>query len=165
LSVSCVIPAQQFVPPNWLEPSWYALYLSGQEIFTRGLASFLIKKQGTLSPADIRGTFALQNLLGLGTLILLFAAAPLVAQWYGQEQLRRFMMASAVGCYGYALRGVPLALMERNFEYGRVSIVEVLENIIFTQRQSRWPKWDTVKVALPPPLFYAAGGRRCLLLS
>ena len=45
------------------------VYLSCQEIFCRGLASYLIKKEAQPSPTDIRGTFALQNLLGLAAMV------------------------------------------------------------------------------------------------
>ncbi|HSS99882.1 MAG TPA: oligosaccharide flippase family protein [Terriglobales bacterium] len=113
------------------EPNWYAVYLSSQEVFGRGLPSFLIKKEATPTIEDIRATFALQNLLGLSALVVVFMAAGRVARWYGQNQLHFLLAASAIACYGYSLRGVPLALLEREFDYFRVSIIEILENVLF----------------------------------
>ena len=119
----------EFETAKWNQSNWYAIYLSSQEIFGRGLASFLIKKD--ISPAhdDIRATFALQNLLGLAAMGSILAAARPIARWYGQDQLYLLLTAAALACYGYALRGVPVALLERSFDYFKVSVLEILENI------------------------------------
>lgn len=105
--------------------------LGSQEIFGRGLGSYLIKKDSAPSAADIRGTFALQNLLGLVALVVIVIVARPVAGWYGQKELHVLLMAAAAACYGYALRGVPLALLEREFDYLKVATVEILENVVF----------------------------------
>ena len=119
------------MPATWAEPSWFAISLSSQEVFGRGLASYLIKKDGVPSATDIRSIFALQNLLGLAALLAIVIAARPIARWYGRDELHALLMAAAVASYGYALRGVPLALLERDFDYFKVATVEILENIIF----------------------------------
>jgi len=105
--------------------------LCSQEIFARGLASYLIKKDTPPTAADIRGTFALQNFLGLIAMGVVVIVAQPVERWYEQERLQVFIEAAAVASYGYALRGVPLALLERDFDYLQVSIIEIVESVVF----------------------------------
>src|SRR5882724_8426365 len=97
------------------------VYLSSQEVFGRGLASYLIKKDSPPSAGDIRSTFALQSLLGLGAMVAIITVSRPVARWYGQGELHVLLMAAALACYGYACRGVPLALLERDFDYRKVA--------------------------------------------
>jgi len=131
VSASNAVLMDDFASGRWKEPQWYAVYLCSQEIFGRGLASYLIKKELAPSLTDIRTTFALQNFLGLAAMGIIAIAAHPVARWYGQEQLRVLLLSAAVGCYGYAFRGVPLALLEREFDYFKVSVIEILENLLF----------------------------------
>ncbi len=107
------------------------VYLSSQEVFGRGLASYLIKKDSAPSAADVRSTFALQNLLGLAAAVVTATAARPLARWYGHEELRGLLLAAALASYGYACRSVPLALLERDFDYIKVAIIEILESIVF----------------------------------
>ena len=107
------------------------IYLSSQEVLGRGLASYLIKKDGPPTVSDVRSTFALQNLLGLSALVGTVLAAGPVARWYGHDELHGLLMAAAVASYGYACRSVPLALLERDFDYVKVAMIEVLENVVF----------------------------------
>jgi hypothetical protein len=152
MSTSCIQPIAA-CESNLCEPNWYAVYLSSQEIFGRGLASYLIKKQTLPSLDDIRATFALQNLLGLAAMGSILAAAHPIARWFGQGQLYVLLTAAALACYGYALRGVPMALLERSFDYVKVSVVEIIENILF------------YVTAMLRPSFCAVGARLCSFFS
>ncbi len=136
--VICINLAGTIVLSRRIGPSlWGAFaisqsaYLIGQEICGRGLASYLIKKDTPPAPDDIRATFALQNLLGLVAMGFILTAARPLAGWYGQGQLYLLLTAAALACYGYALRGVPMALLERSFEYFKVSVLEILETALF----------------------------------
>jgi O-antigen/teichoic acid export membrane protein len=107
------------------------IYLSSQEVLGRGLATYLIKKEAAPSPADIRSTFALQHLFGLIFLCSAIAGAHPAAHWYGHDALYPLLLAAAVASYGYAWRSVPLALLERDFDYAQIAVIEVLENVFF----------------------------------
>src|SRR5882762_9506125 len=136
--VICINLAGTIVLSRRLGPSLWGvfaiaqlLYLSGQEVLGRGLASYLIKKESPPSPTDIHSTFALQHLLGVSSLAAIVAAARPMARWYGHDELYVLFMAAALASYGYACRSVPLALLERDFDYIKVTIIEILENVVF----------------------------------
>jgi O-antigen/teichoic acid export membrane protein len=107
------------------------IYLSSQEVLGRGLASYLIRKEPAPTSADIRNTFALQNWLGLAVMAAAIALSRAVAGWYGSRELRILLVAAGFASYGCAYRSVPLALLERDFDYGKVAIIEILENLVF----------------------------------
>jgi O-antigen/teichoic acid export membrane protein len=108
------------------------VYMSSQEVLGRGVATYLIKKRGAPSPAELRTTFAVQHLLGLSFLILVIAITRPAARWYGRQELIPLLLAAALASYGYAWRSIPLALLERGFEYVKVAGIEVLEAAIFS---------------------------------
>lgn len=107
------------------------LYLSSQEVLGRGVAAYLIKKEEAPSPADIRNTFALQHMLGLIFLVAAAALAHPAARWYGRGEITPLLFAAAIASYAYAWRSIPLALLERQFAYKKVALVEILEGVLF----------------------------------
>lgn len=108
------------------------VYMSSQEILGRGVATYLIKKTGAPSPAELRTTFAVQNLLGLIFLISAIAVARPAAHWYRREELIPLLLAAALAAYAYAWRSIPMALLERDFAYDKVAWIEVLEATAFS---------------------------------
>ena len=107
------------------------IYLGSQEVLGRGVSTYLIKKEDHPTSADIGHSLALQQLLGL---VLLGAAAALArpaAHWYRHPGLAPLMYASGLAAYGCAWRSVPLSLLERDFAYFKVALVEVLDTLIF----------------------------------
>jgi O-antigen/teichoic acid export membrane protein len=106
--------------------------LSSQEIFGRGIATYLIKKSGAPSPADIRSTFALQQLLGLVFLADAALLAFPASRWYHSQELVPLLFAAAFASYAYAWRSVPVALLERELDYVKVAFIEILEAATFS---------------------------------
>ena len=106
--------------------------LSSQEIFGRGIATYLIKKSGAPSAIDLRNTFALQQLLGLvfltGAAVLAFPAS----RWYHSQELASLLFAAAAASYAHAWRSVPVALLERELDYVKVAFIEILEAATFS---------------------------------
>jgi O-antigen/teichoic acid export membrane protein len=106
--------------------------LSSQEIFGRGIATYLIKKKGAPSPLDLRNTFALQQFLGL----IFFSGAAVLAlpasRWYHSQELVPLLFAAAFASYAYAWRSVPVALLERELDYVKVAFIEILEAATFS---------------------------------
>ncbi len=108
------------------------LYLSSQEVLGRGVSTYLIRKDRTPTPADIRNTFALQHALGLLFLLGAVLLAHPAARWYGRGEITPLLLAAAVACYAFAWRSVPVALLERSFDYGKVALVELMESVLFS---------------------------------
>jgi PST family polysaccharide transporter len=106
--------------------------MSAQEVLGRGVASYLIKKDNAPTTVDLRNTFGLQHSVGLVLSVLVAMAAPYAAAWYGRRELVILFAAAAVASYAYAWRSVPVALLERDFRYSKVALVEILESLIFS---------------------------------
>ena len=131
-AVGTVVLSRRLGPSRWGVFAIVQLIgLSSQEVLGRGLASYLIKKEHAPTATDIRSTFAVQNWLGLAAMAAAIAASGAVARWYGSRELRTLLVAAGFATYGYAWRSVPLALLERDFDYPKVAIVEILENLVF----------------------------------
>jgi O-antigen/teichoic acid export membrane protein len=107
------------------------IYAGSQEVLGRGIATYLIKMSGEPAPSDIRTAFALQHALGLCFLTGILALAHPAAHWYQHAELVPLFIACAVAAYGHAWRSIPIALLERNFEYGKVAVIEILEALVF----------------------------------
>ncbi|MGC2697143.1 MAG: oligosaccharide flippase family protein, partial [Candidatus Angelobacter sp.] len=108
------------------------VYLSSQEILGRGIATQLIKQQSAPSTVDIGTTFFLQHLAGLLFLLGAGLFANTAARWYSHPELVPLMCASALASYLYAWRSLPVALLERELDYVRVAVVEILDAMSFS---------------------------------
>jgi len=108
------------------------LYMSSQEIFGRGIANYLIKKETAPSAADIGTTFCLQHLIGLFFLLVAILGANLAAHWYAERELLPLLFAAAVASYLYSWRSIPVALLERDLDYVSVAVVEILDSVVFS---------------------------------
>jgi O-antigen/teichoic acid export membrane protein len=108
------------------------VYLSCQEVLGRGVASYLIRKEASPSSADVRNTFALQHLVGTVFLVAVAVGSRPAAAWYGHGELVLLLLAAAVASYTYAWRSIPVALLERDFRYGVVAVLEVCDGLTFS---------------------------------
>ncbi len=96
-----------------------------------GLAAALIRKQN-LTTEDLKTTFTIQEILAFFITALIIFFAPQLAGIYNLEIDSIWLIrALAVGFFLTSLKVVPLVLMERNLNFGRLVWVEVLETIVF----------------------------------
>lgn len=107
------------------------VYLSSQEILGRGIATHLIRQQNIPSRAEIGNTFVLQHLVGIIFLIGAGLLAGPMARWYSHPELSLLLLAAALAAYLYAWRSLPVALLERELDYVRVALVEILDATSF----------------------------------
>jgi O-antigen/teichoic acid export membrane protein len=107
------------------------LYLAAQEIFGRGIPAFLIKKSEYPSAAELRAVAALQNTAALALSLLIAAAALIAGRYFAAPELRLILAATAVASFLFAWRGVPVAMLERELEFGKLALVEIGDAIVF----------------------------------
>lgn len=108
------------------------VYLSSQEILGRGIATYLIKQQQSPSADEIGNTFSLQHLIGTVFLVGAGLFAGPAARWYSHPELVPLLLAAALASYLYAWRSVPVALLERELDYVRVALIEILDATAFS---------------------------------
>ena len=97
-----------------------------------GLGAALLQKQAQMTESDLRSVFTVQQGVLLLLVIAVFLAAPFLASTYhlgagGDAYFR----AMAIAAFLVSLKTVPNVVMERKLLYGRLTIVEVLEVLIF----------------------------------
>lgn len=97
-----------------------------------GLAASLIQKKEKPSETDLRTTFTVQQTLVLILIIGLFILSPKIAQTYGLSVEGRYLMyALGFGLLLSSLKTIPTVLLERQIEFGKIAISNILENLVY----------------------------------
>jgi len=102
-----------------------------QEVYPRGATVYLIQKRGRPSEKELGTAGALQLAIWLGLVGFAAAACIKLGQDGDSAELPFLMVCASLTCLLYALRSVPVALMERDLNYGHVAIVEVADALCF----------------------------------
>jgi len=105
--------------------------LSSQDVLGRGGATYLIKKKQVPTSLDIDVAFTLQQAIGIVLMLATIGLAIPTADWFSQPEMMWLLFAAAIAIYGYTWRSIPVALLERDLDYRRVAIVEVLDTGLF----------------------------------
>jgi len=97
-----------------------------------GLGAALLQKRESVSAADLRTVFSVQQLLLALIVLGVLAASPWFAGLYhlGPDG-PSFVRAMAIAGLLASLRTVPNVVMERRLLYGRLTAVEVLDVLVF----------------------------------
>jgi O-antigen/teichoic acid export membrane protein len=97
-----------------------------------GLAAALIQKKEQLLGADLNTTFLVQQILVVLLLVILFIVSPLLQQYYDFDYHSRFLLyALGIAFFLSSLKTIPSALLERELNFGKLVIPEVLENVVY----------------------------------
>ena len=97
-----------------------------------GLAAALIQKKGKISKADLNTTFLVQQILVLSLLLILFVVSPFLQSYYGFSQSGKFLLfALGFSLFLSSLKTIPSILLERELEFGKWAIPQVVENIVY----------------------------------
>ncbi len=127
-----IILARRLGPEVW---GLYAVSLfvlmAFQELLGKGIAVYFIQKPDQPDRAEIETASTIQHLLGFLAALGVIFAAPHVSQRHGYAGLAPLLVGAAVGGYFYGLRSIPMALLERNFAYAKVALVELLDTLTF----------------------------------
>lgn len=119
-----------------LEPSDYGLMAMSQVITglllllgSSGMGSAL-EQARHLAPQDVRRVFGLLILLNGALFVITFCAAPLLAAYYRQPAITDVIRALAGGFLLAPFRAVPEALLNRDIDFRRRSLLDVGVTIV-----------------------------------
>jgi O-antigen/teichoic acid export membrane protein len=97
-----------------------------------GLAAALIQKKEKIENKDLRTTFFVQQVLVLVLLIILFSASPLLVKIYKLSfEGRLLLYGLGISFFLSSLKTIPSVLLERDLEFGRLVIPQILENLVY----------------------------------
>lgn len=97
-----------------------------------GLAAALIQKKEAVSDTDLKTTFLVQQFLVITLIVILFLASPLLSNFYDLTGDGRMLMyALGISFFLSSLKTIPSILLERELEFGKLVIPQVLENLTY----------------------------------
>lgn len=97
-----------------------------------GLAAALIQKKEVPEEKDLRTTFLIQQGLVIILLLILFFLAPTLTRIYNLSPEGRFLLyALGISLLLSSLKTIPSVLLERELEFGKLVLPQVLENLAY----------------------------------
>ena len=110
----------------------YTIFLICRGVIDFGIKTYLIRLPSISSTEVYITAFTFQQGLAIFcSIITVLIISPISARWYGHKELLPLIVSAGIGAYFYSWHSIPIALMERRFEYKKVGIVEVSEILIF----------------------------------
>lgn len=107
----------------------FVLLAIAQGVIERGTAGYLTSRR---DPAGAAATaLVVQAVVGALTLAVIVLAATPASAAYGRPLLVPLLVGAGVSAFAYALRAVPLGLLEHRLRYRDVALVEVGELVVF----------------------------------
>lgn len=130
--IGSVILARALGPRDWGAYGVALVVMAvTQQAVERGSVGYVIQRTRPLDRDELAGLFTIQALVALTMCVLLSLCARLVAEIAREQVLALFLSASGVASALYALRAVPLGVLERSLRYERVAVVEVTDILVF----------------------------------
>lgn len=97
-----------------------------------GLAAALIQKKDKLSKEDLKTTFTIQQVLVLVLLAILFLGTPIIQRIYALTTAGVYLLyALGFSLFLSSLKTIPSVLLERELEFGKLTIPQILENLTY----------------------------------
>lgn len=97
-----------------------------------GLAASLIQKKEKLEENDLRTTFTIQQGLVVLLLLLLYFASPFLRDYYGLSSEGILLLYALGAAFVFSsLKTIPSVLLERELNFGKLVIPDVLENLVY----------------------------------
>jgi len=123
----------------FLEPSEFGIFWAVSAVVNFlayfsdvGLAAALIQKKDKLNPHDLKTTFTVQTLLVLIILLILILCFPLISKYYALTVGGKYLLLSlAFSLLLASFKTIPTVLMERDLEFPKLVIPQVLENLVY----------------------------------
>lgn len=94
-----------------------------------GLGAALIQRN-SVTAGELGTLFWLNSAFGLLLALILLAAAPIVADFYGEPRLVALTAASAALVFISALGAQPISLLNRDMRFGRLAIIDTVSQAI-----------------------------------
>jgi O-antigen/teichoic acid export membrane protein len=96
-----------------------------------GLGGAIIQKK-EISKEDLKTTFSIQLILSGIILLIVWFAAPFLAEFYGLEYSGLWLIrVLAVGFFLTTFKVLPSLLLERDLRFGPLVLVEIVETLVF----------------------------------
>jgi PST family polysaccharide transporter len=108
-----------------------AIFLYLQMLSQLGIEVYLVRREGEEELGVYHQAFTLLLLQGFGGMLLALLALPLLDQWVHLEGFRPVAQALFLGLPVVLLTQVPMARLERNLDYKRVALIELLNQVVY----------------------------------
>ena len=97
-----------------------------------GLAAALIQKKEKITDEDLKTTFTIQQGLVVILLLILFFASPILSRIYSLSPEGKVLLyALGVSFLLSSLKTIPSVLLERELDFGKLVLPQVLENLAY----------------------------------
>lgn len=97
-----------------------------------GLGAAIIQKKERLTRKDLETTFTVQNTLVVLLVVIIFLITPLLREWQHLDQESIYLLwALAVGLLLSSLKSIPSLLLERELDFNRLIIPQMIEFFLF----------------------------------
>ncbi|MFC1625706.1 oligosaccharide flippase family protein [Patescibacteria group bacterium] len=97
-----------------------------------GLAAALIQKKEKIQKDDLKTTFTVQQALVLVLIVILFLISPLLVKVYSLSFEGKLLLYSlGISLVMSSLKTIPSILLERELEFSKLVIPQVLENLAY----------------------------------
>jgi len=134
-----------------------------------GLGAALIQRHEAIEEDQLRATFTVQALVGLGAGVLALFAGPVAERlFWGTDDASDILLPVVLGTIVFPpLRAVPTMVLERQLAFGRVTAIEVGEHFTYfaIALVFAWQGWGVASLALAVLARSAVGIFLALLLS
>ncbi|MBD1933252.1 MULTISPECIES: oligosaccharide flippase family protein [Cyanophyceae] len=119
-------------------PENYGLYAAAVSIFLYlqmlsqlGIEVYLVRREGEEELGVYHQAFTLLLLQALAGMLLAFLALPLIESWVNIKGFRPVAQVLFLGLPVVLLNQVPMARLERNLDYKRVALIELLGQLFY----------------------------------
>lgn len=110
----------------------FALFSSLRGIVDFGLKNLAIRSAPSELKSFVSVAFFFQLLLAASVVLISFVLiAPAFSHWFGKGEAGFLALGAGLGAAFYTFQSLPIGIMERNFRYGPVGIVEISDVLIF----------------------------------
>ncbi len=123
-----------------LSPAVFGIYAVVESFITIlqyfsdiGLAGALIQKKEQITQDELKTTFTIQSLLVLGlVIIILLFSNSIGAFFHFPKEAIVLLQAFAISFFLSSLKTIPSIILERNLEFGKFVIPQMVETIFYT---------------------------------
>jgi len=136
--VQIIAVAATFALTVFLKPAEYGVFFAVSALINFlvyfsdiGLAAALIQRR-KIRDEHISTTFTIQQILVLGLTLISFILSPKISQFYNIGKAGTFLIQSlTISFFLSSLKTIPTILLERDLQFHKLVIPQILENIVF----------------------------------
>lgn len=128
--VSTLILARLLAPEHFgLIAMGTVLLATLEALTTFGFEAALIQRQ-TKEPAFLDSAWTLNLILGVGNALIILAAAPVAAWFYGEDRVVEIMMVLALVALLHGMHNIGMVLYEQDIRFARIFVQVLVKKVI-----------------------------------